>query len=215
MVLNNTQSLINLYRTDYSVGFEINLLVVMLLAIIPAIIIFYIVYQKHFSVDSIDLNFDAKLLKCSYHLERNYENLEIAHRIYTELVTRKAAILIEPENDVIKEIYDSWYALFKSTREEIKKLSGKSLKSEHCGNLVSMSVDILNKGLRPHLTTHQAKFRKWYSEELEKAENKGKSPQQIQKKYPEYDELIESMKTVNELLIEYAEKLKTFLDTSK
>lgn len=215
MVLSNNQSLINLYNTDYSVGLEVHSLVVISLAIIAAIVIFYVIYQKRFSVDSIDLNFDAKLLKCSYHLERNYQNLEIAHRIYTELITRKAAIPIEPDNDVIKEIYDSWYALFKSTREEIKKLSGKSLRSEHCGNLVSMSVDILNKGLRPHLTTHQAKFRKWYSEELDKAENKGKSPQEIQKKYPEYDELIESMKKVNELLIEYAENLKTFLDTSK
>lgn len=215
MVLNNTQSLINLYYTDYSVGLEFHFLVVALIATMAILLFLYQVYQKKFHIRYIDLNFDAKLLTCTYHLEQNYENLEIAHRIYTELITRKAAILIEPDKDVIMEIYDSWYTLFKTTREEIKKLSGQSLRSDYCGDLVSMSIDILNKGLRPHLTTYQAKFRKWYSEELNKSENVGKSPQEIQRIYPEYAELIESMKKVNELLIQYAKNLKQFINDTK
>lgn len=214
MVLNNTSSIVEVYYTKSSLGLEISFLAVAVIAV-AAIIFLVLPLRKHFMADSMDLSFDAKLLKCTYHLERNYENLEIAHRIYTELVTRKAAIPIEPEHDVIKEVYDSWYALFNVTREEIKNLSGKSLKTDHCDELVSMSIDILNKGLRPHLTAYQAKFRKWYSLELEKPENMYKSPQQIQQSYPMYNELIQSMQEVNELLISYSANLKQFINKAK
>ncbi|MFA5229787.1 MAG: hypothetical protein WC446_08590, partial [Candidatus Paceibacterota bacterium] len=46
----------------------------------------------------------------------NKNDLQIAHKIWTELVTRKAAIPIDKENDVIEEVYDSWYSLFKRVR---------------------------------------------------------------------------------------------------
>jgi len=60
----------------------------------------------------------------------------------------------------------------------------------------------------PHLTEYQAAFRKWYDESLKKQENENLSPQKIQRKYENYDNLVCSMKDVNQLLIEYAEKLK-------
>ena len=117
-----------------------------------------------------------------YNVERNYENLEIAHRIYIELITRKAAMPIDTENDVIKEIYDSWYSLFLITRTEIKNLSGGTLQNyKNAEELIIMATDILNKGLRPHLTQYQAKFRKWYTEELENPTTRAK----VHKKYRE------------------------------
>ena len=147
-----------------------------------------------------------------YKIRRNYENLEIAHRIFIELITRKAAIPIDEINDVIKEVYDSWYSLFQITRDEIKKLPGESLqKSDQAEELIKMTTAILNEGLRPHLTQYQAEFRKWFEEELGKSENIGKSPQEIQTNYHKYAELIESMKQVNVLLIEYAEQLNKFV----
>src|SRR3989442_1125827 len=42
----------------------------------------------------------------------SYEDMQIAHRAWAELVTRKAALLFDEENDVIVEVYDSWYQLF-------------------------------------------------------------------------------------------------------
>lgn len=73
----------------------------------------------------------------------------IAYKIYTELTTRKAALLIDHDGDVINEIYDSWYALFKVIREELKNLSGKSILESDSKELVEMVTQILNKGLRP------------------------------------------------------------------
>ncbi len=144
-----------------------------------------------------------------YNIVRNYQNIEIAHRIYIELITRKAGIEIEEDKDVIIEIYNSWYALFQKTREGLKSINGQLLKDNNTSQeLVRLLTDILNKGLRPHLTQYQAKFRKWYNEQLELDKNQGKSPQEIQKGFSEYDNLIKSMKDVNRILINYLEQLK-------
>ena len=150
-------------------------------------------------------------------LIRNYANIEIAHKLYIELITRKAAIKIDEENDVIVEIYNSWHELFKITREELKSFSGDLLESNpQSKELIRLATDILNKALRPHLTKYQAKFRKWYSEQLEEEKNKKekdkRTPQEIQKEYYEYDELISSMKKVNDILIEYKNKLEEILN---
>src|ERR1700682_18198 len=55
----------------------------------------------------------------SVELRPNNEDVQIAHRIWTELMTRKAAQPIDIEHDVIVEIYDSWYALFGRIRQLI------------------------------------------------------------------------------------------------
>lgn len=99
--------------------------------------------------------------KMVFKVERNYENLFIANRIYIELTTRKAAILIDEINDSIEEIYDSWYNLFGIIRDEIKTVPGKYLKDHNPTlALIGLTRKILNDGIRPHLTEHQAKFRK-------------------------------------------------------
>ena len=50
----------------------------------------------------------------SVELRPNNEDVQIAHRIWTELITRKAAQPIDIEHDVIVEIYNSWYALLRA-----------------------------------------------------------------------------------------------------
>ena len=171
--------------------------------------------SKNIEPVEITLNTGAGSIK--YKIIRNYANLEIAHKLYIELITRKAAIRIDEKNDVIVEIYNSWYDLFKITRKELKNFSGDLLESNpQSKELIRLATDILNKGLRPHLTKYQARFRKWYFEQLEKDKSKKESdkrtPQEIQKDYYKYDELIISMKKVNEILIEYKNKLEEILN---
>ena len=55
--------------------------------------------------------------KAKFKVERNNDNLYIANRIYIELTTRKAAIPIDENNDVIEEVYNSWYKLFGIIRD--------------------------------------------------------------------------------------------------
>ena len=60
-----------------------------------------------------------------------------------------------------------------------------------------------NEELREHLTKWQARFRKWYKEN----KNESGDPQEIQKKYPQYEELISDLKKVNYKMIALTEEL--------
>jgi hypothetical protein len=163
-------------------------------------------------ITPVKLKYGVGGVEIEYSIIRNFQNIEIAHRIYIELVTRKAAIEIDKERDVIIEVYNSWYTLFQITRDELKKISGEFLiKEKSTDSLEDLLSDILNKGLRPHLTEYQARFRKWYSIEIEKSENKELSPQEIQKKFKDIDNLMASMVEVNKLLIDYAKQLKIII----
>lgn len=61
--------------------------------------------------------------------------------------------------------------------------------------------------MRPHLTRWQAAFRRWYGQALVDEANKGKSPQEIQRGFPEYDELVADLKRANETLQGYRDTL--------
>ena len=138
------------------------------------------------------------LVDFDFPIKRSYENIQIANRIYIELVTRKAALPIDEDKDVIDEIYTSWYTLFKIIREEIKNIPGENITANSSAReLIQLTIEILNKGLRPHLTKYQADFKRWYSVEILKDENKNISPQEVQKKYRDFIELIKSMKVSN------------------
>ena len=145
--------------------------------------------------------------KIKFKIERNDENLFIANRIYIELTTRKAALEID-ENDVIEEIYNSWYILFGVIREEIKSLPGKYLREHDATlSLIGLTRKILNDGMRPHLTVYQAQFRAWLIEAKKVPQNASLSPQALQQKYPDYKNLFFSIKQVNKTLIGYADEL--------
>lgn len=142
-------------------------------------------------------------------IKPNYQDMQIAYKLWVELSTRKIGLEIDLDNDVIKELYDSWYEFFTLTRELIKEIPiSKIRKDESTRELVRIAIDVLNEGLRPHLTTWQARFRRWYSTEIEREENKQLSPQEIQKKYPEYEKLTKEMIDVNRQLIEYRKILR-------
>lgn len=128
---------------------------------------------------------------------------EFIKRIYIELTTRKAAILFDEENDVIEEVYDSWYKLFSVIRDELKSLPASILLSKNIAhlNVLEPVQQILNNVLRSHLTTHQAKFRHWYKNAKSMEKNKKTSPQQLQKEFPTYELLIDSIKHINQELL--------------
>jgi hypothetical protein len=149
----------------------------------------------------------------SVELKPNNEDVQIAHRIWTELMTRKAAQPIDIEHDVIVEIYDSWYALFGRIRQLISDIPGHMLRKERSTqDLVPIATQTLNNGLRPHLTRWQARFRHWYANCPETM--KENCPQDCQRQFPEYGLLIEDIKRVNAQLIQYAGELEKIIHGS-
>lgn len=142
------------------------------------------------------------------------EDIAIAHQIWTELVTRKAAIPIDPEHDVISEVYDSWYALFKRVRELVSQLPPELVRGDSdTKEIIRIATESLNLGLRPHLTRWQARFRNWYAQQSDALRTK--TPQEVQRSYPDYDLLMSDMQKVNQNLIQYASELKKLAHGTK
>jgi len=202
--------------------------IIMLIIIAVLLLIGFLIYKYYknktdiveSNIEPVEITLNTGAGNIKYKIIRNYANIEIAHKLYIELTTRKAAIKIDEENDVIVEIYNSWYDLFKITREELKSFSGDLIESNNKSKeLIYLATDILNFGLRPHLTKYQAKFRKWYDERLESEkhlDDKNKrTPQEIQREYVNYNELMISLKSVNEILINYKEELEKILKYEK
>lgn len=140
-------------------------------------------------------------------LRPSYDDIQIAHKAWVELVTRKAALPFEEEHDVVAEVYSSWYALFQEMRVLVKCIPAEKVRaSKDTQVLVLLLIEALNKGLRPHLTKWQARFRHWYEEALKKAP--GRSPQEVQREFPQFKELVEDLHKVNKQLVQYAAVIK-------
>lgn len=133
---------------------------------------------------------------------------KFSNSIYIELITRKAGIPIDDKKDIIEELYNSWYKLFCNIRDEIKAIPVSYIKDQsNPESAQGIAIYILNDALRPHLTEHQAKFRNWFEKAKQNPEYKNLTPLELQKKYPEYKELMKSLKETNKMLIESAMKL--------
>lgn len=157
------------------------------------------VNKKSLTIDEVNLGIGNSSVKISY----SKKDQEIAYKIWVELSTRKIGLRFDKENDVIKEVYDSWYTFFETARELLKDIPGNRIL--YSGDLIELTEKVLNIGLRPHLTKWQAKYRRWYEEELKRDSG---TPQDIQKKYPEYNALVEDLLETNEKMIEYKKLMK-------
>ena len=160
---------------------------------------FNYVSKKSVKIDEVNLGIGNSSVNFSY----SKKDQEIAYKIWVELSTRKIGLRFDKENDVIKEVYDSWYKFFETARELLKDIPGNRI--PYSGDLIELTEKVLNIGLRPHLTKWQAKYRRWYEEELKRDSG---TPQDIQKKYPEYDALVEDLIETNEKMIEYKKLMK-------
>lgn len=154
-----------------------------------------------FEIDSAEFGLGDQKIS----LKPNDTDRQIAYSIWVELSTRKIGLPIDVEDDVIAEIYESWYAFFSVTRELIKDIPVSKVRSDSTSKIISLSVEVLNEGLRPHLTKWQARFRHWYDRQLDKTDDV--DPQGLQKKFPAYDALTTDMISVNKRLIKYREKM--------
>jgi hypothetical protein len=200
----STHNLFRIYLNDtFSLVVEVSPWLVVLILLLLGLAVFRW-RRRRFSVVSLDVSLGG-IGKAQ--LRPREEDIEVAHKIWTELVTRKAALPIDPEHDVISEVYDSWYRLFGRIRELVGEIPARLVREDPATReLVRIATDSLNKGLRPHLTRWQARFRNWYANQSEAL--KTTSPQEVQRRFPEYRELIADLQRVNQELIQYAGELQ-------
>lgn len=162
---------------------------------------------RSFEIDEAEIGLGNQKLK----LKPNHVDKQIAYKIWVELSTRKIGLPIDLEHDVVTEVYDSWYTFFAVTRELIKEVPVAMFRREDTAKIIGLSIDILNESIRPHLTTWQAKYRRWYDAQLIDDQNKNLSPQDIQVKYSEYERLKEDLMMVNASLIKYREVMRRLI----
>lgn len=170
-------------------------------------------FQK-FEIDQAEVGIGTNKLK----LTINETDRQIAYKIWVELSTRKIGLPIDLEHDVISEVYDSWHTFFTVTRELVKDVPVNKFRRKQTEEIVRLSIGVLNDGLRPHLTKWQARFRRWYGKATEHSDFVDQSPQEIQQKYPKYDELQVDLLAVNQRLMAYRKmmyELVVFTRTKK
>lgn len=166
---------------------------------------------SRFEIDQAELGIgDTKLS-----FRPNLTDRQVAYAIWVELSTRKIGLPIDLEHDVIVEVYDSWYTFFSVTRELVKGIPVSKVQRASTRAIIQLSIQVLNEGLRPHLTHWQARFRHWYDRELKKYdEGEGKDvldPQSIQSKFPQYEQLRDDMLRVNKALMRYRQKMNDLI----
>ena len=141
--------------------------------------------------------------EAKFKLRPNLTDRQVAYAIWVELSTRKIGLEIDLERDVISEVYASWYEFFSVTRDLLKTVPVSRVGDPSTRKIIHLSIDILNEGLRPHLTTWQARFRRWFEREMADDKKLADPPQAIQAEFPAFKEMSEDLLKVNARLIAY------------
>lgn len=191
----------------YSLSIKLNYFAIILLFVIlfgVSIIvkkILPLLHKNSMYIDEVELGIGTN---SKVKIKFSREDREIAYKLWVEMSTRKIILPFDEENDVIVEVYDSWYSFFGIARGLLKDIPVEKLNSSK--QLISVTDRVLNKCLRPHLTKWQARFRKWYNLQLDS--NSDLTPQEIQYTYPHYNELVNELKAINKNIDYYGEILK-------
>lgn len=157
-------------------------------------------WMKTFEVDEAELGIGNQRIK----LRPNRNSVQVAYRLWVELSTRKVGLKIDLEHDIIVDIYDSWYAFFKVTRDLLKEIPSHRLSTDPATTkVVQVAIQVLNESMRPHLTDWQGRYRRWHSREAASEACLEMDPQLIQTRYPRYAQLSADLLRVNEHLIAY------------
>lgn len=160
-------------------------------------------WRRGYEIDEVALGVGNNRIK----IKPNDVDRQIAYKIWVELSTRKIGLPINLNDDVVVEIYNSWYNFFSVTRDLIKDVPVSRFKRKDTEGIIRLSIDVLNEGIRPHLTKWQARFRRWYESALDNPDYTDSTPQDIQREYSDFSHLEKDILEVNKKLIEYRKKM--------
>lgn len=209
--MNQSTALFSLTWSQWSIHLQLSAVTIGILLVLLVLGYFSLRKPLYSNFDVVDVEITLGNMG-KMRIKPGYEEMRIAHKAWVELSTRKAGLLFDEENDVIVEVYNSWYDLFQEMRSLVKEIPIERIRTnKDTGKLVKVLIGALNQGLRPHLTMWQAKFRKWYDWQLEKErqdKNSNRTPQEIQRDYPQYDQLKNELKAINRELIQYVNQLE-------
>lgn len=211
-LLTGREHLLLIVDDRFRVTFTIDWMIILLLTLL-AVTIAIVRYGglsallggiRNFDIDEAQLGLGDQIIT----LRPNDVDRQIAYKIWVELSTRKIGLPIDLDHDVLIEIYDSWHTFFTVTRELIKDVPVSKFRRKDTEKIIRLSIEVLNTGLRPHLTTWQARFRRWYERQLDAEGHADLEPQAVQIKFPKMEELQADLMEVNARLIAYRSKMR-------
>jgi hypothetical protein len=127
-----------------------------------------------------------------------------AWELYVELITRVSVVPLGPDEGLLREALTSYYSIFASTREILRKY-GPDIAEPKLGgqfNFAYLAVTILNSGIRPLLARWHPALRHW--------ENQcptGVSPVGHERAWPEAGALRADLDRTRIALTDYADAL--------
>lgn len=159
--------------------------------------------HRHYGSYSVSVGLPFNLGSRTY--DTTPQDRIVAWKLYVQLATRKGTLPFDESYDVISDVYKSLFALFGVARDLLLELPPHEFEREE--GVAPLLLRVINDGLRPHLTRWQSDFRKWWDETVKDATNQGKSPQDVQRQYPHYIELVSDLKRTNTELSKLADDL--------
>jgi hypothetical protein len=161
----------------------------------------FMVKRRNLRAISVSLPFN--LGKIDYELSSM--DRVLAWKMYVQLMTRKAALLFDEENDVIVDVYASLYDIFPIARELLAAMPLSEI--ERSQGVSDLIVRVLNDAIRPHVTKWQGRYRSWWEIQIADKSRKGVDPQVLQRGYPQYEELVADLRRTNTELAKLADQL--------
>src|SRR3990172_10667033 len=102
----------------FSLNFWITIIIIVILIAIIIIKRKKIFNWERYEVDEAEIGIGTQKFK----IKPNYQDMQIAYKLWVEVSTRKIGLDIDYKNDVIIEIYHSWHEFFNITRDLIKDI---------------------------------------------------------------------------------------------
>jgi hypothetical protein len=171
--------------------------------ILIAVVLSVLFWRRRYRAAQVTLSIPFGLGNITYNAAD--QDRELAWKMYVQLKTRKAALPFDDEHDTISDVLDSLYEIFSVARDllsDARPHHGQAHRS-----IADFILRVLNDGIRPNLTRWNSRYRKWWEPALAAESNKGKSPQELQRDFPQYEALVRDIKTMNSELSKYAEDL--------
>lgn len=204
------------FTYDAAIGFSVSVHWLLIIISIGVLVISLFIKWKYFGKKYPEFELDEAEIGIGNHkikIKPNYQDLQIAYQLWVELSTRKIGLKIDKDNDVVTELYNSWYEFFRIARELVKSIPVRKVRNNSSTKeIIDLSFKVLNETIRPHLTKWQARFRNWYEIEKTKGENSDLTPQDLQKRFPDYVELEKDILRVNKILISYKSVLEKLIN---
>jgi hypothetical protein len=112
---------------------------------------------------TVAFEFPLSPIKLSADWEPGEQEREAAWEMYVELVTRVAVVELPTDRGLVREALSSYYSLFATTREILKKYGPKVARPQGKGSTSfgQLAIVILNELLRPFLTEWHPALQDW------------------------------------------------------